>query len=162
MTISREPLQLYAILTVERRFSKRTLQQIMSPPKSEEHQYDENINRAAAKADEIGSKFARQRALKSVMDNGMLMVNLVKDYAMGAYREVPYWVMGVTAMALVYVLSPLDVIPDVLPGIGFLDDAAVVAFALRLIEKELERYKHWKDGGKKPPVPAVKGKVIDV
>ncbi len=128
---------------------------------SDETQYDENINRAAAKADEIGSKFARQRALRAVMENGLLMVSLVKDYAIGAYREVPYWVMGVTAMALIYVLSPVDVIPDVLPGIGFLDDAAVVAFALRLIEKELERYKRWKEGAKSPPVAAT-GKVVDV
>ena len=128
---------------------------------SEDHQYDENINRAAAKADEIGSKFARQRALRSLMENGLLMVSLVKDYATGAYREVPYWVMGVTAMALVYVLSPVDVIPDVIPGIGYLDDAAVVAFALKLIEKELERYRVWKEGPKKPPVVPT-GKVVDV
>ena len=129
---------------------------------TEEHQYDENINRAAANADEIRSKFARQRALRSLMDNGMLMVGLVKDYVTGSYREVPYWVMGVCGMALVYVLSPVDVIPDVIPGIGYLDDAAVVAFALRLIEKELARYKEWQDrkrGGSPDPL---KSKVVDV
>ena len=129
---------------------------------AEDHKFDSDINRAAANADEIGSKFARQCALRSLMENGMLMVSLVKDYVTGAYREVPYWVMGVTGMALVYVLSPVDVIPDVIPGVGYLDDAAVVAFALRLIEKELERYKQWKEGPKARPATAGKGPVIDV
>ncbi|MDB6138348.1 MAG: hypothetical protein JWO94_1420 [Verrucomicrobiaceae bacterium] len=155
-------LQYLVFLAVELHFEKRILLQNMSAPTSEDTQYDENIKRAAAKADEIGSKFARQRALRAVMENGLLMVSLVKDYATGAYREVPYWVMGVSALALVYVLSPVDVIPDVIPGVGYLDDAAVVAFALRLIDKELERYKTWKaEGSKKPPATAT-GKVVDV
>lgn len=127
----------------------------------EDHKFDNDINRAASNADEIRSKFARQKALRSVMENGMLMVGLVKDYVTGAYREVPYWVMGVTAMALIYVLSPVDVIPDVIFGIGYLDDAAVVAFALKLIDRELMRYKEWKGlqtDTEKPPT----GKVVDV
>jgi uncharacterized membrane protein YkvA (DUF1232 family) len=128
---------------------------------SEEQKFDQDINKAAANADEIRSKFARQRALRSLMDNGVTMVGLVKDYVTGAYREVPYWVMGVSAMALVYVLSPLDVIPDVIPGVGYLDDAAVVAFALKLVEKELQRYKEWKERQQGQPAKAT-GKVVDV
>ena len=130
---------------------------------TEDHKFDNDINKAAENAEEIRSKFARQKALRSVMENGMLMVGLVKDYVLGAYREVPYWVMGVCGIALVYVLSPIDVIPDVLPVVGYLDDAAVVAFALRLIEKELTRYKEWKDRqGGGPSTPPSGGKVVDV
>jgi uncharacterized membrane protein YkvA (DUF1232 family) len=35
------------------------------------------------------------------------------------------------------------VIPDIIIGVGYLDDATVVAFCLKLIERELERYKEW-------------------
>jgi uncharacterized membrane protein YkvA (DUF1232 family) len=41
------------------------------------------------------------------------------------------------------VLNPADVLPDVIVGVGYLDDATVVAFCLKLIEKELEKYKAW-------------------
>jgi hypothetical protein len=46
-------------------------------------------------------------------------------------------------LALLYVLNPADVLPDVIVGVGYLDDATVVAFCLKLIEKELEKYKAW-------------------
>jgi len=59
------------------------------------------------------------------------------------------------------VLSPIDVIPDVIVGAGFLDDAVVVSFALKLIEKELTRYKEWKDRQQGKPAAAT-GKVVDV
>ncbi|MBL9146021.1 MAG: DUF1232 domain-containing protein [Verrucomicrobiaceae bacterium] len=126
-----------------------------------DNRYDDTIHEVNEKADEIGSKFHKQKALKSLLAQGMVMIDLVKDYATGRYREVPYWAMGATALALFYVLSPIDVIPDVIVGAGFLDDAVVVSFALKLIEKELTRYKEWKDRqqGKAAPVT---GKVVDV
>jgi uncharacterized membrane protein YkvA (DUF1232 family) len=126
-----------------------------------DNRYDDTIHEVNEKADEIGSKFHKQKALKSLLAQGMIMIDLVKDYATGRYREVPYWAMGATALALFYVLSPIDVIPDVIVGVGFLDDAVVVSFALRLIEKELERYKQWKDRQQgKSAMPT--GKVVDV
>jgi uncharacterized membrane protein YkvA (DUF1232 family) len=46
-------------------------------------------------------------------------------------------------LALLYVLNPADVLSDVIVGVGYLDDATVVAFCLKLIEKELKKYKAW-------------------
>lgn len=126
-----------------------------------DNRYDDTIHEVNEKADEIGSKFHKQKALKSLLAQGMIMIDLVKDYATGRYREVPYWAMGATALALFYVLSPIDVIPDVIVGVGFLDDAVVVSFALRLIEKELERYKQWK-GRQQGKSAMPTGKVVDV
>ena len=43
--------------------------------------------------------------------------------------------------ALVYVVSPLDVVPDFLIGLGLLDDAAIVAWAFARLSSEVERYR---------------------
>ena len=56
----------------------------------------------------------------------------------------PYWAISAGALALLYVLNPADVIPDLLLGVGYLDDATVVAFCLKLIERELQRYQDWR------------------
>lgn len=128
----------------------------------QDDQYDETIHRVNAKADEIGSKFHKQKALKSLLEQGMTMIDLVRDYVAGRYREVPYWAMGATALALFYVLSPVDVIPDFVLGLGYLDDAVVVSFALRLIEKELDRYKQWKARQQSGGADKPSGKVVDV
>lgn len=124
-------------------------------------QYDDTIHRVNENADAIGSKFHKQKALKALLEQGMVMIDLVRDYVTGRYREVPYWAMGATALALFYVLSPVDVIPDVLLGLGYLDDAVVVSFALKLIDKELTRYKEWKARQQGEPVKTT-AKVVDV
>jgi uncharacterized membrane protein YkvA (DUF1232 family) len=57
---------------------------------------------------------------------------------------VPYRTVAVIAAALLYVLNPFDLIPDAIPGVGLLDDATVVGFALAMVEQDLEDYKAWK------------------
>ena len=46
--------------------------------------------------------------------------------------------------ALVYFVIPLDAIPDVVPGVGYLDDAAVVAWVIHQISDELRQYRRWR------------------
>jgi len=47
---------------------------------------------------------------------------------------------------LIYVLNPFDLVPDVLPVIGQVDDASVFAACLMLIQRDLNQYKKWKEG----------------
>lgn len=44
---------------------------------------------------------------------------------------------------LIYILSPLDIIPDFIPVIGMMDDLALIAFAIPLLLKETERFLAW-------------------
>jgi uncharacterized membrane protein YkvA (DUF1232 family) len=60
--------------------------------------------------------------------------------------EVARWRKGVLVLLLAYLVSPIDLVPDFVPGLGQLDDAIVVALALRVILRgggpELLR-RHW-------------------
>ena len=114
------------------------------PPAARERGLD--IRRVNERAQDIEDKLPK---LKQWMEHGRLMLAMVKDYVTGAYREVPYWAISATALALLYVLNPVDLIPDLIPGIGYLDDATVVAFCLKLMEKELDKYKTWREQRKK-------------
>ena len=60
------------------------------------------------------------------------MLRLVRAYSQGNYRDVPESTLVVIIAATIYVVNPLDVIPDALPALGFLDDATVLALAVRL------------------------------
>lgn len=121
-----------------------------------DHRHDEDIGRVAEHADEIERKFAKQRALRQWAEHGKLLLKMIRDYIRGAYREVPYWAISAIALALLYVLNPLDVIPDLFPGFGYLDDATVLAFCLKLIEQELHKYKAWLEARER------QGPVIDI
>jgi uncharacterized membrane protein YkvA (DUF1232 family) len=126
------------------------------PPPNPDTQHDIDIAKVSQRAQDIEDKLPK---LKRWVEQARLILELVKDYWAGRYREVPYWVISAGALALLYVLNPADVIPDVIIGVGYLDDATVVAFCLKLIERELERYKQWKATNS---AGAQSGKVVDV
>jgi uncharacterized membrane protein YkvA (DUF1232 family) len=47
------------------------------------------------------------------------------------------------AGALAYVVLPIDIIPDFIPGVGFIDDIFVVGIVMKSISDEIERYKSY-------------------
>jgi uncharacterized membrane protein YkvA (DUF1232 family) len=68
---------------------------------------------------------------------------MLRSWARGDYKGLP-WKTIVTAMAAVlYFLDPLDIVPDFIPGIGYLDDAVVLGFVVHSIRSDLEKYLEW-------------------
>ncbi len=112
--------------------------------KRQENFEEEDINDVLEDEEKIKSKFENKGKLQRYIEDAQLLFSLLKDYAKGNYREVPFNVVAAIGGALLYVLSPIDLIPDFIPVIGYLDDAAVIAFCLNLIEKDLISYKVWK------------------
>jgi uncharacterized membrane protein YkvA (DUF1232 family) len=53
-------------------------------------------------------------------------------------RETPLRVRGTLLAALAYFIMPIDVLPDVLPALGFTDDAAVLMMAFQLISSHIK------------------------
>ena len=49
----------------------------------------------------------------------------------------PGWLKIGTALIVLYVLSPVDLLPDWIPGFGFLDDVVLVPLAIRWLLKRL-------------------------
>jgi uncharacterized membrane protein YkvA (DUF1232 family) len=66
--------------------------------------------------------------------------SMVRDYWKGDYRNVPWWSMASVAAGLAYFVAPIDLIPDFIPLIGYLDDAAVLAAVMQGIKQDLRIY----------------------
>lgn len=75
-----------------------------------------------------------------------LLFPLIKDYWKGTYRDVSVKSVVILLIALAYILSPIDLIPDYIIGLGQIDDAVILGFSLYFLEKDLRKYKEWKDG----------------
>jgi uncharacterized membrane protein YkvA (DUF1232 family) len=70
---------------------------------------------------------------------------MVRAWARREYSALPWRaVVGVVA-GLLYFVSPLDAVPDFLPFLGFIDDAAVLGFILRSMEKDVRAFREWEE-----------------
>jgi len=70
--------------------------------------------------------------------------SMIKDYAKGDYKNVPWRSIAILVAALAYVLAPFDLVPDFIPIIGWSDDCLALGGALAFAKMDLEEYKVWK------------------
>ncbi len=103
-----------------------------------------DIEKVVDKSDEIQRRFSSGGPLQRFVDDGRLLVAVVRDYWARRYRRLPVGTIGAIVFSLLYVFDPLDLVPDMLPVIGQIDDAAVIAGCLLLVEHDLRTYAQWK------------------
>jgi uncharacterized membrane protein YkvA (DUF1232 family) len=104
----------------------------------------QDIEKVVEHADEIRQQFKSRGPLKRFVDDSKTLVSLLKDYRKGNYRTALFGTIAAVAFALIYVFNPFDIIPDVLPFVGAIDDASVIAACLMLVERDLVKYRTWK------------------
>lgn len=92
--------------------------------------------------EKIGKKLdvaltSKGQGLKNYLDDLKLAYEMLKDPTFHVGKNTKITLV----IALLYLISPIDLIPDSIPVIGLLDDALVVGFALKQTATELERYR---------------------
>ena len=107
---------------------------------------EKDVEKVIIKSEDIRKKFNAAGPLARFVEDGKLLIAIVKDYTSGAYRQIPYGSIASIVFTLIYVLNPFDMMPDVLPLIGQVDDVAVLGACLILVEQDLHKYKDWKAG----------------
>lgn len=82
--------------------------------------------------------------LRPFVDNIATAYALLQDYVAGRYQAIPWSSIAAIVAALLYVLNPLDMIPDLLPFVGFIDDAGILAICWRMVQKDIEAYRRFR------------------
>ncbi|MCW2791508.1 MAG: hypothetical protein JWO76_606 [Nocardioides sp.] len=104
----------------------------------------EALRRVADESNRSGA--SRSGPFATVMDDFRTLVRLVVAYARGNYRDIPPDSVALVVAGLLYVVSPLDLLPDALPGIGFMDDAVVIGWVIKAVRQELDAFRAWEVG----------------
>lgn len=73
-----------------------------------------------------------------------LLMSLVRHYVKKEYTDPPIASMTAIVVALIYFVSPIDIIPDITPIVGYLDDALVLSGCIALVRTDIEDYKNWR------------------
>lgn len=79
----------------------------------------------------FSSRDFREKLARHALEAGReVVLSGLKLYLAALDARTPAWARGVAFAALAYFISPADAIPDLAPGIGYADDAGVLAAAL--------------------------------
>ncbi|WP_416137544.1 YkvA family protein [Halomonas sp. HK25] len=87
----------------------------------------------------------RARFLRQIARALRLFVPMLRDVLRGDYRPVPWHAFLWMLAALVYLVSPLDLIPDFLVVVGLLDDVVIVGWLLTRVDASLAPYRAWRE-----------------
>jgi len=79
------------------------------------------------------------RALKRVPE----LCRMVNAYARKEYTQIPQKTVLMAVGGLIYLVSPIDAYPDVLPG-GYIDDALVLEQILNAISDDVDEFSEWR------------------
>ena len=103
----------------------------------------------AEKLDELLQKFEEMLAqipgVGEKLTEIPAMISLVLAYSRGEYTVAPIGSIIAITAAIIYAVTPLDLIPDTIPGVGLVDDAAVLAFVEHRVHEDVEKYKKWQE-----------------
>jgi uncharacterized membrane protein YkvA (DUF1232 family) len=86
-------------------------------------------------------EFFNNSSLEEIKDNMKEAFNYVSDVFSGRYKDYSMTALITLVAGMVYVVSPIDIIPDFIPIVGFTDDITVFLFVLKSVNDELERYR---------------------
>lgn len=109
---------------------------------------------------EATTKLGKEGGMDRVKADVALLVRFVKAWAREEYRGVPWRTLVYAVGALLYFVSPVDLIPDWIPVLGLTDDVAVVVAVVRAIRKDLDRFARWEAARLGTPLPAPKRRLF--
>jgi uncharacterized membrane protein YkvA (DUF1232 family) len=73
----------------------------------------------------------------------LAMIRVIRDFQSGDYRDMAAPKLLIVIAAIIYFVSPFDVIPDWIPVLGHIDDAFVVSLALKSVRGDLDTFMAW-------------------
>ena len=95
------------------------------------------INTATKKA------VSSQQKLQSVWNDLQTLFRLLNAWRTGEYSVIPWKSILYIATALLYLVNPLDVIPDFIPFTGLVDDVSIINFVVNAIKTDLDKFLEW-------------------
>lgn len=98
----------------------------------------------------VEAKLAKIPRVGGALKDVPVMLSLMRAYVMKQYKNLPTSTAVAIMAALIYFVTPFDLISDLIPVVGLLDDAAAMAFVVSMVHDDLNEYTEWqKENGKR-------------
>ena len=120
---------------------------ILDKATAEAKDFVNNPSRMDALLQQLEEKLRQVPAIGETVSGLPVMIAMVKSWIKKEYEVSPK-VLAIMAGAFLYLIKKKDLIPDSIPVIGIADDVAVLGLALKLVEKDVQAYREWRDANK--------------
>lgn len=97
----------------------------------------------SASKDKLGNINFEDSKVSRMAINLRVMSRMIKEYAKGSYRELPWKSLTAIVAGLAYFLMPIDLIPDFIPFTGLLDDFTVIMLISGAFRQDIEEFLDW-------------------
>lgn len=112
-------------------------------------------------ADKLADENSKGNKFQQLFATGFTLVRLVRSYITGEYRQIQNSTIVSGLGVLLYVLSPIDLVPDFIPVLGFLDDLSLISWFIGKFHVEITRFREWEETSAQainlPPVAPARG-----
>lgn len=98
------------------------------------------LSRFAVKLREVNWQQINAAATK---ERFYVLGRLIKAYALGRYRDIPWKSILIIVAAIIYFVNPLDLLPDLIPVAGLTDDFAVLVWVYNTVNTEIDKFLAW-------------------
>jgi uncharacterized membrane protein YkvA (DUF1232 family) len=107
---------------------------------------DKDVNKVLRSEDNVKKRSDKlnKNVFGKLLNQLSLSYEMIKDYKAKRYVDIPWRTIALIIGAVLYFVNPFDIIPDILPVIGFTDDAVAFAAVFRSVQGDLLRYCEWK------------------
>ena len=95
------------------------------------------LNEASQKAD------SKRGRLVEVWDSLMACLRLLRAYATGQYRDIPWASLLSVIAAVIYFVMPVDLIPDFILTLGFVDDVVLIGWIISSVKSDIDSFLLW-------------------
>jgi uncharacterized membrane protein YkvA (DUF1232 family) len=125
---------------VEREVDKKRsrAEDYLNDPNKSKALFDQAVKKANSKEEHKGP-------LADVWNSLKALFRLFQAYFKREYTAIPWGSIVLVVVAIIYFVSPLDLLPDWIPLAGFIDDAAVIGFVINQVKKDLDAFLRWEE-----------------
>lgn len=88
-------------------------------------------------------KVQQVRTLSALWKHRSQLMSMISDMWRGTYKASMLTIVALV-LGILYILSPIDIIPDFWPIVGWMDDGAIMYFLLKRLMIEMQRHAAWK------------------
>jgi uncharacterized membrane protein YkvA (DUF1232 family) len=86
---------------------------------------------------------SKKGPLSEVWDSLMACFRLLRAYATGKYRNIPWQSLILIIASVTYFVMPIDLIPDFILGFGYIDDASLLGWTLKSVKSDIDNFIEW-------------------